>query len=360
MPQKRYPTTEEIAAQARATVERAIQRHIPGLSLPNDLIGELGATPKDVIHTQGTLKLYRYRSLCDEVYRVPILLVMSLVSRSYILDLTKGQSFVEFLLRQGFDVYLIDWGVPRAEHSILRLEDYVLDFIPTCVRVVAEDSGEPDVSLVGYCMGGQLAAMYTALHVDGPVKNLVCFTTPINAEGMSLYRTWTDPAHFDLDRLIAALGNIPPELIEASFDMLRPFQKTAGRLKLLDNVDDEAFVKAHLRFERWAADQIPFAGETARQFINDFLRENKLVRNEFELAGRRVDFGQIRVPFLHVAAEHDHIVPAAASRDLIGLVGSEDKKEIVLKGGHVSLVAGANAVHRLWPQLDAWLATRSL
>src|SRR5215470_3435682 len=354
------PSVEEIAARARATVERAIQRHIPGLRLPDDLTGELGATPKDVIYAQGTLKLYRYRPQCDEIYRVPIVLIMSLVSRSYILDLTKGQSFVEFLLQQGYDVYLIDWGVPRAEHATLRLEDYVLDFIPACLRVIQEDTGEPDVSMVGYCMGGQLAAMYTALHPKGPVKNLACFTTPINAEGMSLYRTWTDPAHFDLDRLIETLGNIPPELIEASFDMLRPFQKTAGRLKLLDNVADDAFVKAHLRFERWAADQIPFAGETARQFITGFMRENKLVRNAFELAGRRVDLGQIRVPFLHVTAEHDHIVPTAASRDLITIVGSKDKNEIVLKGGHVSLVAGANAVHRLWPQLDAWLAKRSL
>jgi polyhydroxyalkanoate synthase len=353
-------STAEIAAQARAAVARALQRHIPGLNSLDELTGELGVTPKDVVYSKGTLKLYRYRPLCDEIYRVPIVLVMSLVSRSYILDLTKGQSLVEFLLRQGFDVYLIDWGVPRAEHKTLRLEDYVLDFIPTCLQAVKEDSGEPDVSLVGYCMGGQLTSMYTALHSKGSVKNLVCFTTPVNSEGMSLYRTWTDPAHFDLDRLIETLGNIPPELIEVSFDMLRPFQKTAGRLKLLDNVEDEAFVKAHLRFERWAADQIPFAGETARQFITDFLRENKLVRNEFTLAGRKVDFGQIRVPFLHVAAEHDHIVPAAASRDLIGLVGSEDKSEIILKGGHVSLVAGANAVHRLWPQLDQWLAARSL
>src|SRR5260221_10965816 len=360
MPHARRPSTEEIAAQARAAVERAIQRHIPGLRLPDDLTGELGATPKDVIYARGTLKLYRYRPQCDEIYRVPIVLVMSLVSRAYILDLTKGQSFVEFLLRQGYDVYLIDWGVPRAEHATLRMEDYVLDFIPTCLRVVGEESGEPEASLVGYCMGGQLAAMYTARHTDGPVKNLVCFTTPINAEGMPLFRTWTDPTHFDLDRLISTLGNLPPELLEVSFDMLRPFQKTAGRLKLLDNVDDDTFVKAHLRFERWAADQIPFAGETARQFITGCLRENKLVHNTFELAGRRVDFSQIQVPFLHVTAEHDHIVPAAASRDLITTVGSKDKTEIVLKGGHVSLVAGSNAVHRLWPQLDAWLAACSL
>ena len=32
------------------------------------------------------------------------------------------------------------------------------------------------------------------------------------------------------------------------------------------------------------------------------------------------------------------------------------RKKLVLKGGHVSLVAGGNAIKRLWPKLDAWLA----
>src|SRR5439155_1128049 len=124
----------------------------------------MGATPKDVLYQRGTLQLYHYRPLADEVYRVPIVLVMSLVSKAYILDLCPGQSLVEFLLRRGFDVYMIDWGVPRPEDRHLRLEDYVLDFIPDCLRRVTGDSGEPDVSLAAYCMGGTLAVMYAALH----------------------------------------------------------------------------------------------------------------------------------------------------------------------------------------------------
>ncbi len=362
-------SSEEVAVKARATVDRAIQRHIPGLPTPTELAGlpelgvEVGLTPKDIVHARGTLKLYHYRPLHDEVYRVPILFVMSLVSRPYILDLAKGQSLVEFLLLQGFDVYLIDWGTPRYEHHSLRLEDYVLDFLPECIAKVCEDADEHEVSLVGYCLGGLLAALYAALYPNGAnrgLKNLVCFTTPINAEGMPLYRTWTDPAHFDIDTLIDTLGNIPSELINASIQMLRPLQKSAGQMKLLDHAGDEVFVKAHLRFDRWAAEHIPFPGETACQFVTAFLRENKLVRNMFEMDGQRVDFGRIQVPFLHVTAEHDHIVPAAASQDLIELVGSTDKTAIVLKGGHVSLVAGANAVYRLWPQLDSWLAERSV
>jgi len=136
---------------------QAIQRNIPGVTLPADLDLEVGPTPKNLVHTQGAMKLYHYRPLSDEVYRVPVLFVMSLVSRPYILDLAKGQSLVEFLLMQRFDVYLINWGVPRPEHKGLRLDDYVTDFIPKCIEVVSEDSGELDVSIITKLSGVHLA-----------------------------------------------------------------------------------------------------------------------------------------------------------------------------------------------------------
>jgi len=350
----------EVAAQAQQAVDNAIARNIPGVAPPLDLNLEFGPTPKDLIFSHDTLRLFHYQPVCDEIYRVPVLLVMSLVSRPYILDLAKGQSLVEFLIGQGFDVYLMDWGLPRPEHAKNDFGTYVIDLIPECVAKVGEHSGEADVSMIAYCMGGMLACMYAALHPDGPLRNLVCFTTPVNSDGMQLQRTWADPDHFDIDRLVDELGNIPPDLITASMQMLRPLQKTAGQMKLLDNVQDDAFVKAHLRFERWAADQIPFPGEVARQMTKDFLIANKLVKGEFEIRGQKVDLGNIHVPFLHVAAVHDHLVPSEASKDLVRLVGSNDKDELVLKGGHVSLVAGGNAVYRLWPKLDAWLSHRSL
>ena len=79
-----------------------------------------------------------------------------------------------------------------------------------------------------------------------------------------------------------------------------------------------------------------------------------------EIAGKNANLANIVAPFLHIAALHDHIVPTAASKTLIDLVGSDDKSEIVLKGGHVSLIAGGNAVFRLWPQVAKWLEERSL
>lgn len=349
----------DLAQRVRREVERTIQRGVKGLEYISTGDPGVGLTPRDVIHRRGTLQLYHYRAQSDEVYRVPLLLVMSLVSKPYILDLAPGQSLIEFLLQRGFDVYMIDWGVPRPEDKRLRLEDYVLEFIPECVERVLEESGEPRLSIAGYCMGGMLSVMYASLHPDGPLTNLACFTTPVNFDGMGLFKTWTDPKYFDVDRIVDTLGNVPPSLMYASFNMLRPVSQVVGQIRLWDNMWNDEFVRSYRRFDRWAADQIPFPGECFRQCTKELQQQNRLLRGEFTLGGRRVDLGNVRVPFIHVVAEHDHIVPYEAARELVGMVGSEDKQELVMPGGHVSLVAGPRAIHRLWPGLEQWLAERS-
>ena len=105
---------------------------------------------------------------------------------------------------------------------------------------------------------------------------------------------------------------------------------------------------------------LPLAGRYFKETTEQLMWDNALYNGTMKIAGRKVDLSAITAPFLHVAAEHDHIVPSAASQPLIGMIGSADKQEVVLKGGHVSLVAGANAVRRLWPQIDEWLQGRSV
>jgi poly[(R)-3-hydroxyalkanoate] polymerase subunit PhaC len=350
---------ESLGARIRTEVERAIQRNIKGLEYLASPAPVLGSTPKDLIHKRGTLNLYHYRPLAEEIYRVPVLMVMATTNRGYIFDLAPGQSLVEFLLEQGYDVYLMDWSPPRPEERHLRLEDYTLDFIPDCVRRVGEDCGEADVTLLGYCMGGVLSVIYAALHPGPPLKNLACFTTPIDFSRMGLFAKWAHRDFFDVDRLVDALGNVPSELIFTSFEMLRPATRTAGQIKLWENLANDEFVRSHRMFERWSTDTLPLAGEYFRQTTKELMWRNGLVTNQLRLGGRRAELANIRVPVLHAVAEHDHIVPYEAAKPLIARVGSADKQEIVLKGGHVSVVAGPNAVKRLWPRLDAWLGERS-
>jgi polyhydroxyalkanoate synthase len=142
--------------------------------------------------------------------------------------------------------------------------------------------------------------------------------------------------------------------------MLRPAGRAAGQMRLIERARDEKFVRAFMLVDRWASDQVPFPGECFRQMTKELFWENKLMRGELVLGGRRIDLATITGPMVHVTAEHDHVVPAAASIDLSTALGSTDCQDIVLKGGHASLVAGGNAKYRLWPQLEKWLAKRSV
>jgi polyhydroxyalkanoate synthase len=142
--------------------------------------------------------------------------------------------------------------------------------------------------------------------------------------------------------------------------MLRPATRIAGQVQLWENIWNDDYVKSYRMFDRWSTDTLPLAGEYFRQTTKELMWENSLFKGKLTLNGKRVDLGNIKVPVFHALAQHDHIVPYDAGKPLIASVGAEDRKEIVLKGGHVSVVAGPNAVKRLWPALDQWLGERSV
>jgi polyhydroxyalkanoate synthase subunit PhaC len=182
----------------------------------------------------------------------------------------------------------------------------------------------------------------------------------VNFKAMPAFQAWSDRRFFDVDRLVDTIGNCPAELLYTAFDMLRPGGRIAGNIRLWDNMWNDEFVKSHRMFDRWTGDMLPLAGEYFRQTTKQLMWDNALAEGRMTVGGRAVDLSRITAPFMHVTALHDHIVPADASSPLIDMVGSSDKQAIELKGGHVSLVAGANAVKRLWPQIDRWLGERSL
>ncbi len=354
------PATDTAALGDRFSdeVQRAFQRTVKGfdyLSAPEPTVG---TTPKHVLHRRGTQQVTHYLPMTDEVYRIPLLLIAPPSNHGYCFDMMPGQSVVEYLLKAGFDVYLLDWIAPRPEESKLQLDDYVLDFIPDAIARILKETGESQVSLLGYCAGGLMATCYAALAADGPLKNLICLTTPIDFEHLSLYRNLTDSRYFDVDRYIDG-GNVSGEVFMIGTSILRPVTRIADRIKLWDNMWNDSYVKQYRMFDRWATDNLPLPGGYMRQLIKNLLVENQLLKGELVLGRRHVRLPDITVPVLHAVAEHDHIVPRGASKPLIEMVSSDDKEELVLKGGHVSVVTGPNAIDRLWPKLENWLGQRS-
>lgn len=350
----------DVSTAAATEFERALQRNLKGLDYFNTAGPQLGCSAKDVLIERGTMRLYHYRSPVDDVYRVPILLVMATTNRGYIFDMVPGQSLVEYLGMAGFDVFMLDWEAPRADEKSLALADYVLDFLPAAIARVKAETGEPDVTVVGYCFGGVLALLWAALHPAAGLKNLITFTTPVDFGAMEMFQAWADRRFFDVDLLVDTLGNAPGDYLYTAFDMLRPGARLAQQVRVAERLDDDEFVKSFRMFDRWATDILPLAGEYFRETTKMLIWDNRLLHGTMQVGGRAIDLARITAPFLHVAALHDHIVPTAASAPLLGMVGSTDKEEVVLKGGHVSLVAGGNAVKRLWPKLIDWLGTRSL
>jgi polyhydroxyalkanoate synthase len=205
-----------------------------------------------------------------------------------------------------------------------------------------------------------LSVLYGSIFNDGPMKNLVCFTTPVDFRELKLFANFADRRYFDVDRLIDSVGNMPPEMILSSFEMLRPASRIVGQVQLWDNIWNDEYVKSYRIFDRWATDTLPLCGEYFRTITKDLLWDNKLLNGTMSVGGQPANLASLKVPILHAVAEHDHIVPYESAKHLISMVGSRDKEEVMLKGGHVSLVAGANAIKRLWPKVDSWLAGRSI
>jgi polyhydroxyalkanoate synthase len=322
---------------------------------------DTGRTPKEVVWTKNKAKLYRYEPAAEKKYPVPILMVYALINRPYVLDLVPGNSLIEFLVGEGFDVYLLDWGIPGDEDKDLDFENYILDYLPRVVKKVIRTSGAEEFTLFGYCMGGTMSAMYASLFPE-KLKNLVLLTTPVAfpQEEIGAYRLFTSEKYLNPDLLADAFDNIPGEMIDTGNRMLKPVTNYVGTyVNMWERIFEDKPMETWLAMNKWVNDGPPFPGATFKTWIKEFYQQDKLVKGEIKLRGRRVDLSNIQTPLLSIAGKKDHICTLPQAEALMDLVGSEEKEFFVLDAGHVGLLTGRGAKKGLWPKVREWLSERS-
>ena len=319
-----------------------------------------GATPSEVVYEEDRLKLLHYVSEELRKFKTPLVFVFALVNRPYILDLLPGKSVVEHFVRTGFDTYLIDWGVPTHADRHLTLDSYVNGYLQNVADFVCERTGSMQVNILGYCMGGTMSAMFTALHPE-KVKNLTLLAAGIDfATRDGLLNIWTDPKTFDVDAFVDAFGNCPAEFLQGAFLMLKPISNFVEKpLNLLEHAEDDRFVDEYFTMETWLNDNIAVPGEVYREFVKYLYQQNLLVKNQLPVGRRVVNLKRITCPVLNLMAAKDDLVPCAQSEPFNDLVGSTDRKAIKLPAGHIGLAVGSRAQRELWPQACEWLAQRS-
>ena len=349
----------ELLARMREEANRNLLRmkHF-GEMVMNPKEPKVGPTPRQEIFRTNKSRLWRYES--RRTIRTPLFFVPNLgISRPYIFDLMPKGSFIEHMTQQGFDFYLVDWGVFGEEDNGLTVEDAVTKILPRLARKALESSGASEMSVLGYCMGAPLSASFVATHPEFPLKNYINMAGPIDFAHVGLFGKWLDPRYFDVDKYVDTLGTIPAEMVKMGFKLLKPTMDTSTNLNLWWNLWNPDYVSGFNALNKWANEYLPFPGEFFRQWVRDFYQQNKLIKGELMMAGRRVDLREIRCPVLAVGAKEDNIAPPACVKPLIDAVSTRDKEYVELPGGHISLIAGRGASVHCWPKVASWLAARS-
>ena len=323
------------------------------LSLPLKK-AKVSITPSECVHRENKWRLLRYKASPEgRVYKRPILMVPSLINRHYVLDLAEGKSMVAYLVDQGHDVFIMDWGTPGREDKYLTLEDIADRYIGRATRVAARLAGTKKVHLLGYCMGGILTTMHIARRPER-IASHVAIAAPLRFDKGGILGSWTRSPEFDVDGLVDAFGNVPARLLQTSFHMLKPTLGLWKSANVIDRADNDDFLDGFVATEHWGRDNVDFPGEVFRALIQDLYRNDGIMNETIFLGGQAIRLAAIEAPTLIVTFEHDYIVPTASATVMLDHISSTDTKHIHLSGGHVGAVVSRRAATGLWPELSAW------
>lgn len=341
-------------------------------------------TPYDVIYRDRIMSVRHYLPLEEESvnigdeevnvrrerHRVPLVLVPPLAATSMIFDLMPHRSVVRYFLAKGFDVYLIDWGDVTEDHSDLSLETYVVEWMPEVLQQVRNVSGEQDVSIFSYCMGGLLSLMYAAVSGDKHIKNMITVASPVDmhSSGVAgqvlsvIYR----PAQMISQLMNVSLLDLPAKYLHVpgwvnsiAFKLTSPVGNVVNYVELLMNMWDREYLKEHLTMSQWFNDMVDYPGETIKDMAVHMMINNRMAKGKMKIGNEQAEFKKIECSILAFAGDNDKLVSVSAARMALDIVSSEDKEFCVVPGGHAGVFAGGKAPANAWAISADWLADRS-
>jgi polyhydroxyalkanoate synthase len=316
---------------------------------------DIEPTPREIVWKKNKSTLY-FHPAKEKKYQIPLFFVYSLLNKPYILDIGEGSSVIGGLTERGYDVYLLDWGSPGYEDKNITLENYILDYLEKAIKRAIRHSGEKEISLIGYCLGGTISAILASI-TKLPIKNLVLATVPIDFSIGIVPDKWLkglQKGMINFDRLSEVYGVIPSEYMYAMFRGLSPVY-VSPYINLITRAHDPKYVEKWRRMDKWTKDTASFSGAAFKQLFNDLYRDNKLLKGALKISGRKVDLKNIKCPLFVLSTSRDNLILEPQSLPVMDMVSSEDKTYQVIEAGHVSL-----ALTGMFAEFaDQWLSSRS-
>lgn len=345
---------------------------------------QAGQTHFDTLHTDGLVSLRYYPrleeqeiSLGDRVipvaqrqHRTPIVIIPPLAVNMLIYDLFPERSLVRFLRAKGFEVYLIDWGVPGREHNHYNLHTYVAELLPDYLNRVRAHSGEQELSLHGWSMGGMFTLFYCALSRDQHIRNAVVLGLPIDshASGMIgwIYQRLADVAGLVRERTGFRLHDLQPDWFHSpgwantlGFKLSNPIGSVMGYWELIVRLGDREFVTNHATTSAFLDRMVAYPGGIIQDTVVRVWIDNQLASGQIQIGDDWARLDNVNANLLAIAGEDDTLATPGAARRVMDHVSSTDKHFWVVPGGHMGILAGSKAPTESWLALADWLANRS-
>ncbi len=271
----------------------------------------------------------------------PVVFVPSLINPPHILDLTTSQSLLRWLARTGRRTMLIDWGTPDESARDMDVTAHVEALLVPLIRKL----DQPPI-LVGYCLGGTMAA---AAACRTPVAGLAMLAAPWRFTGFGdaararIAALWTSAKP-----VCEKLGLVPMEVLQAGFWQLDP-AKTVRKYEAFGALDPGSdAARGFIALEDWANAGAPLPYATGRQLFEDFIGGDTPGKGNWSIGGAPIDPAALDCPKVDFVSLSDRIVPATSA------IGFSDRRE--LGAGHVGMVVGGRARAQLWEPLADWIS----
>ncbi|MGP7816304.1 alpha/beta fold hydrolase [Niallia sp. 01092] len=317
---------------------------------------DAGPTTRHAVWKKNKATLWYYPAPTKR-YKEPVYLVYSLANKPYILDLGPSISFIQALTNAGYDAYLIDFGIPAFEDRFISIDDYIVKYIDKGYQRALRHAGVDEMNIIGFCLGGTLAAIHAAFTKE-KIKNLILAVTPIDFHSFPDYDKWLlalRNGEVDINELTDRIGIVPATFIKYGTKMIVAPITFSHYLSLLKLPPDPKHLYKWTRMNEWTNDHIPFTGEAGKKIMNDFIRDNKVLKGGLTINGEIIDFKNITCNFLGFATKNDPLVPSNLCEPIVDLISSEDKTFKLLEAGHISLVTK----EKLMDFMDLWLEEHS-
>ena len=345
---------------SKAIVEARMEKMLLGIQHYQNHPYKVERQPLQKIWSEGTASLQVLPRADGEAGtnrgREVLLLVPSMVNRGYILDLCEERSMLRWLVAQGLEVCLLDWGEGAEDPGQQTIEGIVLQRLVPAIQFIAQKY-ERKIHVLGYCMGGTLIAG-AAQQASDSIKSLIFLAAPWDFHAgtknmLNRVKFWA-PSAFPA---IAEKGILPMDWMQTLFASLEPESAANKFAAFLDMPEGGAAQRLFIAVEDWLNDGVDLPGEVAQHCIKEWFFENAPAAKKWMLAGSPVDPALLIIPTLVITSRQDRLV----DYDTAAAIAAHMKNAKIMDAGtgHIGMIAGSKALERVWMPIAEWVKAQA-